>query len=387
MSIKNLEITHLEGEFNELTQKATVFAFYETMLELFRTKHPKGSVRTETPEVVGDKYFSVRTTVLDGDGNLLSSVIGVASVDELEAQTEAAPKLAYRRSRSEALVAAGFGVPFDLRKKKETEILEQNLVKEEVPTVVEEEPVSEAPVAVEKPKRRSRKKKDEAKQPQLEEKPLEQEVVETPSAKSDVAENIGDDAVAPESEQEVAQESTAEVEETPETEEAVAPETTEVVSEEKPLAQGTLFGEDLPFGANNFKESGKPESGTVDDLNQLDTGAGEVAQDKESGDAPLILPKGVQIPEYVADLPTYQEAKETLFSAIGTDEVIYYGDFENLVGQDPRYAQRFRFALQRVSRQATYDQLKQDVNAAIVVYSNNPVVREAIDKLVLASAR
>lgn len=203
-------------EFDYVEDKASAFLLFNDMLELFRNVHPDGSLEQGQMYLVGDSFVAT-TSVKVGETYLAKDIVGVASPDDMKAKVETTPMLALRRSRAAALIAAGFGLPFEIREAKKAEYEKENGLKvkeEEKPEVqvttenieksnivempnkseatdeTKEVPVEEQPE--EKPKkRRGRPRKQQApveqEQPEkvveaaveAEEQPIEVETVET----------------------------------------------------------------------------------------------------------------------------------------------------------------------------------------------------------------
>lgn len=124
-------------EFDYVDDKASAFLMFNDMLELFRNVHPDGSLEQGQMYLVGDSYVAT-TSVKVGETYLAKDIVGVASPDDMKAKVETTPMLALRRSRAAALIAAGFGLPFEIREAKKAEYEKENGLKvkeEEKPEV------------------------------------------------------------------------------------------------------------------------------------------------------------------------------------------------------------------------------------------------------------
>ena len=124
-------------EFDYVDDKASAFLMFNDMLELFRNVHPDGSLEQGQMYLVGDSFVAT-TSVKVGETYLAKDIVGVASPDDMKAKVETTPMLALRRSRAAALIAAGFGLPFEIREAKKAEYEKENGLKvkeEEKPEV------------------------------------------------------------------------------------------------------------------------------------------------------------------------------------------------------------------------------------------------------------
>lgn len=124
-------------EFDYVEDKASAFLMFNDMLELFRNVHPDGSLEQGQMYLVGDSFVAT-TSVKVGETYLAKDIVGVASPDDMKAKVETTPMLALRRSRAAALIAAGFGLPFEIREAKKAEYEKENglkVKKEEKPEV------------------------------------------------------------------------------------------------------------------------------------------------------------------------------------------------------------------------------------------------------------
>lgn len=126
-------------EFDYVEDKASAFLMFNDMLELFRNVHPDGSLEQGQMYLVGDSFVAT-TSVKVGETYLAKDIVGVASPDDMKAKVETTPMLALRRSRAAALIAAGFGLPFEIREAKKAEYeKEHGMVKEKQPEVMVKE--------------------------------------------------------------------------------------------------------------------------------------------------------------------------------------------------------------------------------------------------------
>lgn len=155
-------------EFDYVEDKASAFLMFNDMLELFRNVHPDGSLEQGQMYLVGDSFVAT-TSVKVGETYLAKDIVGVASPDDMKAKVETTPMLALRRSRAAALIAAGFGLPFEIRETKKAEYeKEHGMVKEKQPEVQEETDNTEKSSVVELPK-----EAEETKEVPVEEQPKE----------------------------------------------------------------------------------------------------------------------------------------------------------------------------------------------------------------------
>lgn len=122
-------------EFDYVEDRTSAFLMFNDMLELFRNVHPDGSLEQGQMYLVGDSFVAT-TSVKVGETYLAKDIVGVASPDDMKAKVETTPMLALRRSRAAALIAAGFGLPFEIREAKKAEYeKEHGVVKEKQPEV------------------------------------------------------------------------------------------------------------------------------------------------------------------------------------------------------------------------------------------------------------
>lgn len=416
-------------EFDYVDDKASAFLMFNDMLELFRNVHPDGSLEQGQMYLVGDSFVAT-TSVKVGETYLAKDIVGVASPDEMKAKVETTPMLALRRSRAAALIAAGFGLPFEIREAKKAEYEKENgLVKEEAKPEVQEEtdnteksnvvelpkateetkevPVEEQPE--EKPKkRRGRPRKQQAPVEQekpeevvetaekVEKQPIEVEAVETETQAEQKTDEVALDA----SSEEVSlfDAETEDKEETTE-EQAAVTETEEV--------QGDAEVEDV--------QSDEEEIPAVDEssdlLTNMDAGQSEAVQidfiEESNEDVPVsevksILPEqpeslellpekspkeimaevGKALPEYVDVSISYEVAKAKVSAVVrrpSTD--VTYGQMLATLkavkdGSESEFANNFTCVIRWLLNQAyagqqNYTVRKSDIDAALQLYTNN----------------
>lgn len=416
-------------EFDYVDDKASAFLMFNDMLELFRNVHPDGSLEQGQMYLVGDSFVAT-TSVKVGETYLAKDIVGVASPDDMKAKVETTPMLALRRSRAAALIAAGFGLPFEIREAKKAEYEKENgLVKEEAKPEVQEETdnteklnVVELPKATdetkevpveeqseEKPKkRRGRPRKQQAPVEQekpeevvetaekVEKQPIEVEAVETETQAEQKTDEVALDA----SSEEVSlfDAETEDKEETTE-EQAAVTETEEV--------QGDAEVEDV--------QSDEEEIPAVDEssdlLTNMDAGQSEAVQidfiEESNEDVPVsevksILPEqpeslellpekspkeimaevGKALPEYVDVSISYEFAKAQVSGVVrrpSTD--VTYGQMLATLeavkdGNESEYANNFTCVVRWLLNQAyagqqNYAVRKADIDAALQLYVNN----------------
>ena len=416
-------------EFDYVDDKASAFLMFNDMLELFRNVHPDGSLEQGQMYLVGDSFVAT-TSVKVGETYLAKDIVGVASPDDMKAKVETTPMLALRRSRAAALIAAGFGLPFEIREAKKAEYEKENgLVKEEAKPEVQEETdnteksnVVELPKATdetkevpveeqseEKPKkRRGRPRKQQAPVEQekpeevvetaekVEKQPIEVEAVETETQAEQKTDEVALDA----SSEEVSlfDAETEDKEETTE-EQAAVTETEEV--------QGDAEVEDV--------QSDEEEIPAVDEssdlLTNMDAGQSEAVQidfiEESNEDVPVsevksILPEqpeslellpekspkeimaevGKALPEYVDVSISYEVAKAKVSAVVrrpSTD--VTYGQMLATLkavkdGSESEFANNFTCVIRWLLNQAyagqqNYTVRKSDIDAALQLYTNN----------------
>lgn len=418
-------------EFDYVDDKASAFLMFNDMLELFRNVHPDGSLEQGQMYLVGDSFVAT-TSVKVGETYLAKDIVGVASPDDMKAKVETTPMLALRRSRAAALIAAGFGLPFEIREAKKAEYeKEHGVVKEKQPEVQEEtdnteksnvvefpkaaEETKEVPVEEqpeEKPKkRRGRPRKQqvpvEQEQPEkvleaaveAEEQPIE---VETVEAETEVRVKEKTDEVALDaSSEEVSLFDIKEDKEESTEEQAAVAETNEV--------QEDIKGEDV--------QSNEEETPVVDEssdlLTNMDAGQeqAEAVQidfiEESNEDVPVsevksILPEqpesmellpekspreimaevGKDLPEYVDVSISYEFAKAQVSGVVrrpSTD--VTYGQMLATLkavkdGNESEFASSFTCIIRWLLNQAylgqsPYKTRKTEVDAALQLYVNN----------------
>lgn len=417
-------------EFDYVEDKASAFLMFNDMLELFRNVHPDGSLEQGQMYLVGDSFVAT-TSVKVGETYLAKDIVGVASPDDMKAKVETAPMLALRRSRAAALIAAGFGLPFEIREAKKAEYEKENglKVKEEKLEVqeetdnVEKSNVVESPKATdetkevpveeqpeEKPKKRRgrpRKQQVPVKQEQpeetveaaveAEEQPIE---VETVEAETEVQfeEEKTDEVALDASSEEVSLFDVKEDREESTEEQAAVAETNEV--------QEDIETEDVQSGEEN---SVVDESSDL--LTNMDAGQAETVQidfiEESNEDVPVsevksILPEqpeslellpekspkeimaevGKALPEYVDVSISYEVAKAKVVGVIRrpSTDVTYKQLLSTLEavknGNESEYASNFTCVIRWLLNQAyagqqNYTERKADIDAALQLYVNN----------------
>lgn len=425
----NLELAAemAQVEFDYIEDKASAFLMYNDMLELFRDVHPYGCLEQGQVYLVGDSFVAT-TSVKVGELYLAKDVVGVASPDDMRAKVETAPMLALRRSRAAALIAAGFGLPFEIREAKKAEYeKEHGLEKEEAKPEVQEETdnakksnVVELPKATEetkevpaeeqpeeKPKkRRGRPRKQQA--PVEQEKPeevveAEEQLIEVKAVEVETevpAEEKTDEVALDASSEEVSlfDVDTKDKEESTE-EQATVAETNEV--------QEDAEAEDV--------QSNEEETPVVDEssdlLTNMDASQSEAVQidfiEESNEDVPVsevksILPEqpeslellpekspkeimaevGKALPEYVDVSISYELAKAKVSAVVrrpSTD--VTYGQMLATLkavkdGSESEFANSFTCIIRWLLNQAylgqsPYKERKAEVDAALQLYVNN----------------
>lgn len=426
----NLELAAqmAQVEFDYVEDKASAFLMFNDMLELFRSVHPDGSLEQGQMYLVGDSFVAT-TSVKVGETYLAKDIVGVASPDDMKAKVETTPMLALRRSRAAALIAAGFGLPFEIREAKKAEYeKEHGVVKEKQPELKEEtdkteksnvvelpkaaEATKEVPVeeqSEDKPKkRRGRPRKQqvpvEQEQPEkvveaaveAEEQPIEVETIEA-ETEAPVEEKTDEVALDASSEEVSLFDVKEDKEESTEEQVAVA-ETNEV--------QEDIEAEDVQSGEKN---SVVDESSDL--LTNMDTGQAEAVQidfiEESNEDVPVsevksILPEqpesmellpekspkeimaevGKALPEYVDVSISYEVAKAKVSAVVrrpSTD--VTYGQMLATLkavkdGSESEFANSFTCVIRWLLNQAyagqqNYTVRKSDIDAALQLYTNN----------------
>lgn len=427
----NLELAAqmAQVEFDYVEDKASAFLMFNDMLELFRSVHPDGSLEQGQMYLVGDSFVAT-TSVKVGETYLAKDIVGVASPDDMKAKVETTPMLALRRSRAAALIAAGFGLPFEIRKAKKAEYeKEHGMVKEKQPELKEEtdnaqksnvvespkaaEETKEVPVEEqpeEKPKKRRgrpRKQQVPVEQEQLEkvveaaveaeEQPIEVKAVEAETEVQFEEEKTDEVALDASSEEVSLFDSEKDKEESTE-EQAAVTETEEV--------QEDIETKDVQSGEEN---SVVDESSDL--LTNMDAGQAETVQidfiEESNEDVPVsevksILPEqpeslellpekspkeimaevGKALPEYVDVSISYEVAKAKVSAVVrrpSTD--VTYGQMLATLkavkdGSESEFANNFTCVIRWLLNQAyagqqNYTVRKSDIDAALQLYTNN----------------
>lgn len=429
----NLELAAqmAQVEFDYVEDKVSAFLMFNDMLELFRSVHPDGSLEQGQMYLVGDSFVAT-TSVKVGETYLAKDIVGVASPDDMKAKVETTPMLALRRSRAAALIAAGFGLPFEIREAKKTEYEKENgMVKEKQPELKEEtdnaeksnvvespkaaEATTEVPVEEqpeEKPKkRRGRPRKQqvpvEQEKPEevvetaekAEEQPIEVEAVESETQMEEKTDEVALDASSEEvslfdveagnTEALVEQGTAAEVEEVQE-----VPEVEDVQSNEEELP---VVDESTDLLANMDVDAGQEQSETV----QIDF-IEESKEDVPVSEVKSILPEqpeslellpekspkeimaevGKDLPDYVDVSVSYEVAKAKVSGVIRrpSSDVTYGQLLATLEavknGNESEFANNFTCVVRWLLNQAyagqqSYTVRKADIDAALQLYVNN----------------
>ena len=421
-------------EFDYVDDKASAFLMFNDMLELFRNVHPDGSLAQGQMYLVGDSFVAT-TSVKVGETYLAKDIVGVASPDDMKAKVETTPMLALRRSRAAALIAAGFGLPFEIREAKKAEYeKEHGVVKEKQPEVqvttenieksnivempnkpkatdeTKEVPVKEQPE--EKPKkRRGRPRKQqvpvEQEQPEevveaaveAEEQPIEVETVEA-ETKVQFEEEKTDEVALDASSEEVSLFDVKEDKEEATEEQAAVTETNE--------AQEDI---EVEYVQSNEEEENSVVDESSDLLTNMDAGQSEAVQidfiEESNEDVPVsevksILPEqpeslellpekspkeimaeaGKALPEYVDVSISYEVAKAKVSAVVrrpSTD--VTYGQMLATLkavkdGSESEFANNFTCVIRWLLNQAytgqqNYTVRKSDIDAALQLYTNN----------------
>ena len=424
----NLELAAqmAQVEFDYVEDKASAFLMFNDMLELFRSVHPDGSLEQGQMYLVGDSFVAT-TSVKVGESYLAKDIVGVASPDEMKAKVETTPMLALRRSRAAALIAAGFGLPFEIREAKKAEYEKANgLVKEKQPEVQEETdnaeksnvvelpkatdetkevPVEEQPE--EKPKkRRGRPRKQQA--PVEQEKP--EEVVETAGKVEEQPTEV--EAVETETEVQFEEEKTDEVALDASSEEVSLFDVKE--DKEEPVEQAAVAESEEVHEVEDV-QSNEEETPVADEssdlLTNMDAGQSEAVQidfiEESNEDVPVsevksILPEqpeslellpekspkeimaevGKALPEYVDVSISYEVAKAKVSAVVRrpSTDVTYGQMLATLKAVKDRseseFANNFTCVIRWLLNQAyagqqNYTVRKSDIDAALQLYTNN----------------
>ena len=429
----NLELAAqmAQVEFDYVEDKASAFLMFNDMLELFRSVHPDGSLEQGQMYLVGDSFVAT-TSVKVGETYLAKDIVGVASPDDMKAKVETTPMLALRRSRAAALIAAGFGLPFEIREAKKAEYEKENglKVKEEKPEVQEETDNAEKSNVVELPKatdetkevpveeQSEEKPKKRRGRPRKQQVPVEQEqpekVVET--AVEAEEQPIEVKAVEAETEVQFEEEKTDKVALDASSEEVSLfdseKDKEESTEEQTPVTETNEVQEDAE---TEDVQSNEEEIPVVDEssdlLTNMDAGQAETVQidfiEESNEDVPVsevksilpeqpesleLLPKkspkeimaevGKALPEYVDVSISYEVAKAKVSAVVrrpSTD--VTYGQMLATLkavkdGSESEFANSFTCIIRWLLNQAylgqsPYKERKADVDAALQLYVNN----------------
>lgn len=404
-------------EFDYVEDKASAFLMYNDMLELFRTVHPDGSLEQGQMYLVGDSFVAT-TSVKVGESYLAKDIVGVASPDDMKAKVETTPMLALRRSRAAALIAAGFGLPFEIREAKKAEYEKENGLKvkeEEKPEVqvttenieksnivempnkpeateeTKEVPVEEQPE--EKPKkRRGRPRKQqvpvEQEQPEkvveaaveAEEQPIE---VETVEAETEVQfeEEKTDEVALDASSEEV---SLFDVQEDIEVEDVQSnEEENSVVDESSDLLTNIDAGQKQAEAVQiDFIEESNEDVPVSEVKSILPEQPESLELLPEKSPKEIMAEVGKALPEYVDVSISYEVAKAKVSAVVrrpSTD--VTYGQMLATLkavkdGSESEFANNFTCVIRWLLNQAyagqqNYTVRKSDIDAALQLYTNN----------------
>ena len=417
-------------EFDYVEDKASAFLMFNDMLELFRNVHPDGSLEQGQMYLVGDSYVAT-TSVKVGETYLAKDIVGVASPDDMKAKVETTPMLALRRSRAAALIAAGFGLPFEIREAKKAEYeKEHGVVKEKQPEVQEETDSAEKSNVVELPKaseetkevpvekQQEEKPKKRRGRPRKQQVPVEQEqpekVVET--AVEAEEQPIEVKAVEAETEVQFEEEKTDEVALDASSEEVSLfdseKDKEESTEEQTAVTETNEVQEDAE---TEDVQSNEEEIPVVDEssdlLTNMDAGQAETVQidfiEESNEDVPVsevksILPEqpeslellpekspkeimaevGKALPEYVDVSISYEVAKAKVSAVVrrpSTD--VTYGQMLATLkavkdGNESEFANNFTCVIRWLLNQAyagqqNYTVRKSDIDASLQLYTNN----------------
>ena len=424
----NLELAAqmAQVEFDYVEDKASAFLMFNDMLELFRSVHPNGSLEQGQMYLVGDSFVAT-TSVKVGETYLAKDIVGVASPDDMKAKVETTPMLALRRSRAAALIAAGFGLPFEIREAKKAEYEKANgLVKEKQPEVQEETDNAEKSNVVELPKatdetkevpveeQPEEKPKKRRGRPRKQQAPVEQE---KPEEVVVTAEKVEEQPTEVETETEVpVEEKTDEVALDASSEEVslfdVKEDKEESTEEQAAVAETNEVQEDIKDEDVQSNEEETPVADESSDLlTNMDAGQSEAVQidfiEESNEDVPVsevksILPEqpeslellpekspkeimaeaGKALPEYVDVSVSYEVAKAKVSGVIRrpSSDVTYGQLLATLEavkdGNESEYANNFTCVVRWLLNQAyagqqNYTVRKADIDAALQLYVNN----------------
>ena len=427
----NLELAAqmAQVEFDYVEDKASAFLMFNDMLELFRSVHPDGSLEQGQMYLVGDSFVAT-TSVKVGETYLAKDIVGVASPDDMKAKVETTPMLALRRSRAAALIAAGFGLPFEIREAKKAEYEKANgLVKEKQPEVQEETDSAEKSNVVELPKaaeetkevpveeQPEEKPKKRRGRPRKQQAPVEQEKPEEVVETAEKVEEQPTEVEAVEAEIEVqAEEKTDDVALDASSEEVslfdVKEDKEEAAEEQTAVTETNEAQEDIEV---EYVQSNGEENPVIDEssdlLTNMDAGQSEAVQidfiEENNEDVPVsevksILPEqpesmellpekspkeimaeaGKALPEYVDVSVSYEVAKAKVSGVIRrpSSDVTYGQLLATLEavkdGNESEYANNFTCVVRWLLNQAyagqqNYTVRKADIDAALQLYVNN----------------
>lgn len=423
----NLELAAqmAQVEFDYVEDKASAFLMFNDMLELFRSVHPDGSLEQGQMYLVGDSFVAT-TSVKVGETYLAKDIVGVASPDDMKAKVETTPMLALRRSRAAALIAAGFGLPFEIREAKKAEYEKENgMVKEKQPELKEETDNAEKSNVVESPKAAEATKEVPAEE-QPEEKPKKRRgrprKQQTP-VKQEQPEEVVETAVEAEEQPiEVEVETEAPVEEKTDevaldasSEEVSLFDVTDTEDKEESTEEQAAVTESEEVHEIEDVQSNEEETPVADEssdlLTNMDAGQAKTVQidfiEESNEDVPVsevksILPEqpeslellpekspkeimaevGKALPEYVDVSISYEVAKAKVSAVVrrpSTD--VTYGQMLATLkavkdGSESEFANSFTCIIRWLLNQAylgqsPYKERKADVDAALQLYVNN----------------
>lgn len=415
-------------EFDYVEDKASAFLMFNDMLELFRNVHPDGSLEQGQMYLVGDSFVAT-TSVKVGETYLAKDIVGVASPDDMKAKVETTPMLALRRSRAAALIAAGFGLPFEIREAKKAEYeKEHGMVKEKQPEVQEETDSAEKSNVVELPKaaeetkevpveeQPEEKPKKRRGRPRKQQAPVEQEKPEEVVETAEKVEEQPTEVEAVEAEIEVqAEEKTDDVALDASSEEVslfdVKEDKEEAAEEQTAVTETNDVQEDAEAEDVQSGEENSVVDESSDLLTNMDAGQAETVQidfiEESNEDVPVsevkaILPEqpesmellpekspkeimaevGKTLPEYVDVSISYEVAKAKVSAVVrrpSTD--VTYGQMLATLkavkdGSESEFANSFTCIIRWLLNQAylgqsPYKERKADVDAALQLYVNN----------------
>lgn len=412
-------------EFDYVDDKASAFLMFNDMLELFHNVHPDGSLEQGQMYLVGDSFVAT-TSVKVGETYLAKDIVGVASPDDMKAKVETTPMLALRRSRAAALIAAGFGLPFEIREAKKAEYeKEHGVVKEKQPKLKEETDNTEKSNVVELPKAAEATKEVPAEE-QPEEKPKKRRgrprKQQTP-VKQEQPEKVVETAVEAEEQPiEVEVETEAPVEEKTDevaldasSEEVSLFDVTDTEDKEESTEEQAAVTETEEVHEVEDVQSNEEEIPVVDEssdlLTNMDAGQAETVQidfiEESNEDVPVsevksILPEQPEsmellpekspkeimaevdkaLPEYVDVSISYEVAKAKVSAVVrrpSTD--VTYGQMLATLkavkdGSESEFANNFTCVIRWLLNQAyagqqNYTVRKSDIDAALQLYTNN----------------